>query len=147
MTFTFTHLAKFDDLISPNELILKIDGTALLIADHTCGYNIFSCIKDIFKCVTFCFRVRLPKINPAYGRHRISQPMRIVVPIFLFPLASKNGLEALFQHCSQASPGLPVSLHCPPLHSIVPSDQCHRSVVLFCVMFVLCLLHVCCVLV
>ena len=29
-------------------------------------------------------------------RHQISRPMRIVAPIFLFPLASKKGLIALF---------------------------------------------------
>ena len=33
--------------------------------------------------------------NPAYGRHRISRLMRIVAPIFLFPLASKKGLIAI----------------------------------------------------
>ena len=30
--------------------------------------------------------------NPAYGRHQISRPMRIVAPILLFPLVSKKGL-------------------------------------------------------
>ena len=34
------------------------------------------------------------KKNPAYGRHWISQPMRIVAPTFLFLLATKKGLIA-----------------------------------------------------
>ena len=32
--------------------------------------------------------------NHVYGRRRISRPMQIVAPIFLFPLASKKGLIA-----------------------------------------------------
>ena len=36
--------------------------------------------------------------NPAYGRHQIYWPLRIVAPIFLFPLASKKGLIAIFCH-------------------------------------------------
>ena len=33
--------------------------------------------------------------NPAYGTHRVSRPMRIVVRIFLFPLSSKKGLISI----------------------------------------------------
>ena len=34
------------------------------------------------------------KKNPAYRRHRISRPMRVVAPIFVFPQVSKAGLIA-----------------------------------------------------
>ena len=34
--------------------------------------------------------------NTAYGRHRISRPMRIVAQIFLFPLESKKRLIAFY---------------------------------------------------
>ena len=44
------------------------------------------------------------KKNPAYGRHRTSQPMRIVAPIFLFTLASKKGLKASFSPPSPPPP-------------------------------------------
>ena len=36
--------------------------------------------------ITEIQKYKLQKKNPAYGRHRISQPMRIEAPIFLFPL-------------------------------------------------------------
>ena len=39
-----------------------------------------------------CVTCHMFKKNPAYGRHRISRLMRIVAPIFLFPLASKKEL-------------------------------------------------------
>ena len=34
--------------------------------------------------------------TPAYGRQRMCRPMQIVASIFLFPLASKKGLIAIF---------------------------------------------------
>ena len=41
----------------------------------------------------YCFSLNK---HLAYGRQRNSQPMQIVTPIFLFPLASKKGLIAIF---------------------------------------------------
>ena len=48
-------------------------------------------IGNCAKQIVFKTKVLQCVTNPAYGRHRISWPMRIVAPIFLYPLASKKG--------------------------------------------------------
>ena len=52
--------------------------------------------------------------NPAYRRHRIYRPMRIVAPIFLFPLASKKGLKAFFLPTKKTPSSLSSSPPSPP---------------------------------
>ena len=108
----------------------------LIEAFWPCGqkkklFMLFMCMLGHFWCsvetyVMFCSNLMegLTKKNPAYGRHRISWPMQIAAPIFIFPLASKKGLKAFFSFCNVF-----VYFHVQITNAIVKDSGywCHRE--------------------
>ena len=59
---------------------------------------------------------------PTYGRHQISRPMRIVAPIFLFPLASKKGLITFLKKFARKKQNKKKI----PIYATLPDDHYHH---------------------